>query len=532
MGRYEDFLNFYQIEVYLNGSIQNQNNYLLLELDKGTSGHFHREINLVNLYTILKSKNKFFIAYMYLLENKSLYEQQATAQHKFFNLFLLENKFNQKTFEEHNDSNFWDLFLIKYQKDIFKVFKEYIIITQKMIDGYTFSPECKRLINSNGLIYLNDFIPKNRFDGLVPNLNSNFPHIEKLLRNILQEGYEHFLKFLAWKLQNPTKFIATHFIIYDNGGTGKTEILTEDVLDKLFNLVIVSQNELISAFNGFLVNKTMAVCEEIEGYEDEKKMKVLTGAKRISIRDLYKSAYMIDNYVNYIVYTNELKTIKMSEYDRRYNVVGGGLRLMPKNERDGWGSTLFKSKEDNEEFFEKYHKVKDAEVKNLYCHLMAIKIKRTEVQVPISTIQKDNIIEVYSSSDNLFLKELNDLKFESLKSTYAPKLNIVLKEGYEGEKLRFTNKYISCNEFFLIYKNYCVEGGYKPLSVNHFFKRIKENIYYTSLFAGKEIIYDKDDKKTKNVILFTKNAIDKDAVDENKTIIADAPLDATGEKSK
>jgi len=243
-------------------------------------------------------------------------------------------------------------------KDVFQKSKTIILCNKKHVYGVGFKPVKKDVFIWDGVEYLNLYLPNNLNYNVVSKLDKDsFPHITKLLMNIFGqeiEVYERFIEFLSWKVKYPEKKIQIHWIIQDNGGTGKTSFMAKEILGKLFNISIIGQAELECPFNDYLINTLFVIAEEIEGYDNEKKLKQLTGAHQVPINEKYGSKFVIVDYTNWIFFSNEIRTIKINDRDRRFNIVGGGLRLLPNGKLTS--NCLFSSKTEAHNFIESFKK--------------------------------------------------------------------------------------------------------------------------------------------------------------------------------
>jgi len=403
------------ISIYKNLSGTENRDFVIFDESKR---FIYRDIPLVKVFEILKNKNEVEFAKQFL--PKELFEGSSTSKEEYFKQKLNES---QRLYIKTK--------LIENQKTAFKTFRMYVMLNCELIDGYTFQPISQRIIKQNNCNLLNMTIQKQRFKGLKPDIKKidSFPHLKVLTENILQEGYSHFMKFLAWKLQFPLEVIPCHWIIQDNGGTGKTDILASRILENLFTVSIIGQEELHSAFSGYLNSSSLVVAEEIEGYDNEKKIKMLTGAKYIIVNEKFKPEYKITNYNNWILFSNDIRPLKISKDDRRFNVVGQGMRLIPTSNGD-WKNCFFKSKEESVKFFNELHKHFDSEMKSMYQYLMALPVTRMEVQQPIHTKMKQDLEEINYTSEQEFFYELKAIELENMiKQYYNRNIDHFLSNG-------------------------------------------------------------------------------------------------------
>jgi len=267
---------FYKIE-----DNNTPNNFVLYNKSNNI---FQTEISLINIFDILKDKHLDIMFELFInekIDNKKLRIKPKT-NHDKTNIMdkISKSSHNHQVQlqikELENFKNSSDdekkLILINNQKESFRLFKNIVLLYKININGFEIIPNNKKIINRNGEKYLNIYRPLIDIDKIEIKLDREFSHIERLLKNILNEGYEFFLKFLAWKIQHPLNTIANHWIIQDDGGTGKTEILANEILYNIFNCSIIGQDELQSPYTDYLINKTFIIAEEIEGFSNEKKV--------------------------------------------------------------------------------------------------------------------------------------------------------------------------------------------------------------------------------------------------------------------
>jgi len=460
---YKKYFNLLNFKIFKLDDNTSQNNFILYDIEKK---EFWTEISLIMMFDILKEKRL----------------------NLFFDILVQEIFFENKKLFNNVDENQKKELLIRYQKPFFQIYKNLVLLYKVNVKGFDIIPESKLLINKSDGVYLNLFKPVIDFTTIKATTKRDFYHIETLLKNILGVGYEHFLKLIAWKIQNPTEIISNHWIIQDDGGTGKTEFLANDILDKIFPVSIIGQAELENNFTYYLKNTMFIIAEEIEGYSNEKKIKQLTGSKKINIRELYKNGYNVTNYNNWIILSNDIKPLKITIEDRRFNVVGGGIRLAPLKDGD-WSKTLFKTKENNIKFFDNYHKNIKQERINLIAYLKSLKLNRVELQQTLNTKQKKDLQEINFTSEFVFFEELENLGIDNIINEY---LN---KSPTQFLKNNIINKddgvWIKSSALFFVYVDYCQACNLKPIGKSHFFRRAYKVKYFNDLFIENKIIsYD------------------------------------------
>ena len=475
-----------------------------------------------------KTQNKNYIIYnpdnKAMIENLSIIDLfnffKGTIPKKLLHVLLLfrpekvdEDSFNDssdkerhiekniaiKRFVDSKDNQEILNYLVQEHKLLYPLFKDLISILIKVVNDTNFLPIDKIIYEDKGLIYLNKY-KKTLSKEIKPNLNAKFYHIEKLIKNICgdQDKYVYFLNFLAYKVQYPLDVPPCHIIIQDDGGTGKSDLLRGDILDRIFEINDASQDDLLSPFNSYMAGVNLVWCEEVEGFEDEKKLKALTGAKWITLNDKYEKLKKIKNYANFIVSSNELRVMKITEKDRRWSVIGGGKRLVPLKKTE-WDKSLFGSKKENEKFFNGYHKNIDNEVLEFYSYLLALKVDRNLVQVPLLNDMKENLINMNKTSEISFIDDLiNDGIFNVVVESY-PKKGIEFFNNFIHKIDSDLNKgyWVKFSDLYELYLQYAIVNQYtKKLTKKAFSMRLKNYEKFEDFFGElKQVKIDNENFK-------------------------------------
>lgn len=483
----KEFFDKVEVEIFKIDT-QNKSNFIMVDLKRDV---IYRDMELTSIYDIIKDRHLEYLHWCFIANNFQTEEFTNTKLPDLLQFLYNNGKFDINKYSKLVSRERIIEVLLDKQKEIFKMFRYFVMKHKKNIYGLTFKPVEDSIIKEDGVNYFNIYRPKNSFKGLTARPNNEWLHIEVLLQNIFQEGYEHFLKFLAWKLQKPTELIPSHWIIQDDGGTGKTEILGDFILDRLFNVAIIGQDELQSGFTGYMVNSTLVICEEIEGYDNEKKVKMLTGAKFITINEKFKSTFKIRNYNNFIFNSNDIKSLKINDKDRRFNVVGGGKRLSPLSDGN-WSNTLFGSKEENVKFFKEFHEKIEEELKNFYQYLMSLKVDRTEIQVSLNTDRKRDLAIVNYTSEIAFIQELSNIGLDNMiNQYYSRNVDNFFKEDIINITISnsaYFGIWVRASSFYALYCDYSKKCNLRVIGKNHFFRRVQEVGEFNNLFEENRFI--------------------------------------------
>lgn len=382
--------------------------------------------------------------------------------------------------------------LLRTQKLYYENFRNIISIKKIIITKIDYIPINKIIINQNGDSILNLWNFNNDFKDLKPDINAKFPYLKEFLLNLCGNNIDFYNKFIdvcAWKKQNPKEMLSQcNFIFQDNGGTGKTEIFLDLFLSKLFNVKAISQIELESDYTSFMSNQEWVVVEEVEGYNDAKRIKHLTGAKKILINEKWEKSFETINYSNMIIFSNDLRSLAIDENDRRWNIGGGGLRLSP-TATLGWETTYFKIKENAVIFFENFHKNFNQEIKNFYCYIMAKEVKRIDVQQLVNTIERTELININKSSEKVFIDDIIESGLDYIIS--QPSIFIKNKgEFIFNIDTDVNNGYwISINDLYSLYCSYCNNNSFsRKISKKIFLKKLLNYNNYYKVFEEYKLI--------------------------------------------
>lgn len=479
--RANDFFKILNCEIY-KVDTKIQKDLILFDID---SSIYYSETTLGKCYDILIEKNPY--VFYYVLNEIWYNKNEANVDFAIcYNKGIFDLEILKKIPVDYIKEN-----LNKFSKTVFEIFRANVFSQKINVYNLSFVPIEERVVTLNNLKFFNIYKNNCFFTNLKPKPNNDFEHIEFLLKNILQVGYDYFIKFLSWKIKNPLEPIDCHFVIQDDGGTGKTKILS-NILCKLINSVTISQNDLDSNFNSYMVNSLIVICEEIEAYENERKLKYLTGVGgTIRINEKGKGEYDIVNYSNWFLLSNDKKSIKISDKDRRFIIIGGGKRLSPLSDGD-WSKTIFKNMEDNHNFFDGakgYHKNFDKELKNFYQNLISLDVQKKELLINLPTLKKEELIKLNYTSEQEFINEIIEIGLDNMFKEYSNHKDI-------SKCLIFIDKENSVNYgywirtslFYQLYNDYCRVSNMKPLQKFNFFRRIYDFDEFNKYFDGNVFI--------------------------------------------
>ncbi len=178
---------------------------------------------------------------------------------------------------------------------------------------------------------VNIYNPSEFFKDLQPApVASPPPVINKIIDHVLGNDMatlDHFYNWLATIVQFKTR-AGTAWVMQGTQGTGKG-LLMHNILTPLFgyeNVAAKRMEELESQFTEFMENKFIVFIDEIEAGKSlyhakvTAKLKNLIVEPMISIRNMYRPAYLAPNFASMIFASNKPSSVEVAPDDRRFNV--------------------------------------------------------------------------------------------------------------------------------------------------------------------------------------------------------------------
>ena len=178
---------------------------------------------------------------------------------------------------------------------------------------------------------VNIYNPSNFFKDLQPApVASPPPVIDKIIDHVLGNDaatLDHFYNWLSTIVQFKTR-AGTAWVMQGVQGTGKG-LLMHNILTPLFgyeNVAAKRMEELESQFTEFMENKFIVFIDEIEAGKSLYHAKVTAKLKNlivepvISIRNMYRPAYLAPNFASMIFASNKPSSVEVAPDDRRFNV--------------------------------------------------------------------------------------------------------------------------------------------------------------------------------------------------------------------
>lgn len=129
------------------------------------------------------------------------------------------------------------------------------------------------------------------------------------------------LQWLAYPLQNPGAKVLTAVLLHSRRqGIGKSFVgyLMGDIYGENFN--VISQDELQSSFNDWVVSKQFILGEEITGNNSRReadRLKNMLTREVLNVNIKYQPGYRMADCANYLFTSNHVDALFLDDYDRR-----------------------------------------------------------------------------------------------------------------------------------------------------------------------------------------------------------------------
>lgn len=211
------------------------------------------------------------------------------------------------------------------------------------------------------------------------------PKIFSIINHVMAndaKAVDHFINWLACIAQNLSR-TRTAWVFHGTQGTGKG-ILFERVLAPLFgpNQTIIKRSaELNERWTDFAENKFIVFIDEIQtsALQDEAgviaTIKSMITNTTIQVRALYKGAYSVLNFTNWIFSSNQSDPVTVPKNDRRFNVSPYQSKPFPKP-TDEWLDSL------------------ETELAAFYNYLMSYEVDKERAATPLENEARDNLIQL------------------------------------------------------------------------------------------------------------------------------------------
>ena len=156
-----------------------------------------------------------------------------------------------------------------------------------------------------------------------------YKYVDYLLNSITNDNTEHKYYLLNWIVYIFITHKKTMNTIIFKGieGAGKN-LFYEKIIQKVFGkeqTTVISNNELVSEFNSFIENRSFIVANEVQDYTNKKsmyeKLKQWISDSNFVANGKYEKHKNVDNYANFLIFSNNDIPVPISVTDRRYSVI-------------------------------------------------------------------------------------------------------------------------------------------------------------------------------------------------------------------
>lgn len=321
------------------------------------------------------------------------------------------------------------------------ILKDWVDSYTKLIDNLGYKPIDDLIYEEENKIYFNLYKKEQLLK--LECQEGDYIHIKSLIMNLTghgDKGYDYFVKWLAWLIQNPLKRLPTSIILQGEQGTGKTKFC-ELVLKRIFgkNFCEIGQADINKEYNDFILGKQIIVANEVI-HNDNKllvpdKLKNFVTDEFLSINRKFKDTIYTRNYAQWIFVTNNDLPLKIEKGDRRYSVFKSKKLVNGTELIDGLLHNL------------------DEELNHFVYDLKTMKVNFKEVSHPLMNEAKEDIIKLSQNSVEEFVDYLKDIGGIDI---FAKKYKFDPAQVLFSSSLGST---IPTNIFYELYVRYCYEGG-------------------------------------------------------------------------
>lgn len=321
------------------------------------------------------------------------------------------------------------------------------------------------------------------------------PITRRIIEHAVGKGeiFWHFINWLAYIIQYHS-MTGTAWVLHGNPGTGKG-LLFHQIIAKLLgrhNVHNMLMRDLESHYNGYMETAQLVFVDEVQmsallkSKEASATLKNHITEPYISIRQMRTTAYMAQNFANFILASNMPDPIQIELADRRYNT--GNFqkdRLVISEEEVTVGLP--------------------AELENVFIFFMGYAVDKQKAHAVLNTADRQLLISVGRTSvdevaDALLAGDLEYL-LDQLPSSDDPIFATPTAAAYKNlmDQLILTGQEwsnLSRDELFIIY-DYCVGGMAR--SPNKFTAMLKHHRIHTKrirrndrLFYGIDVTWKLD----------------------------------------
>lgn len=364
-------------------------------------------------------------------------------------------------------------------QDCMAIFNRWITEELEFIDNISYKPVDKLIFEEDGVLFFNLYRKSDLLKEDLKDYDTNFPMIKQLILNLIgddEKAYTYFIKWLAWKIQNPLDRLATSIVFKGEQGSGKT-LFTDYVLKPIFktNFIEITQADIAADYNDYMLGKEIVIANEViyneKNVNSSQSIKKLVTDSHITVRQKYKSTIYSNNYAQFIFTSNARVPVGVERNDRRFSI--------------------FKSKKlhDGVLFFQEFVKIQDKELRSFLKYIREeVDVILGEVNYPYINQHRKEVIEASLNSVELFFESITDaggieeLNKEYIENNDGWRLNIQMIQNSKST-------YYKIESMYKLYQRFSIYSGIKNIFGRNGFTAMLRHMNYTLT-----IIKDEDDK--------------------------------------
>lgn len=380
---------------------------------------------------------------------------------------LIEKIINKELIVYMKDEGY--LQLDDKQQQCMGLYNRWITEELQFIDNISYKPVDELVFeNEDGQLFFNLYQKSKIFKEDLDEYDLNFPMIKKLIMNLVgndKKAYDYFIKWIAWKIQNPLERLATSIVFKGEQGSGKT-ILTDYVLKRYFNknFIEITQADIQNDYNEYILGKELVVANEVI-YNDkhltsQQSIKKIITDNFITVREKYKSTIYSRNFAQFIFTSNARVPVGVEKTDRRFSIFKS-LKL-----------------KNGIKFYQDFIKVQEKELRSFLKYLRIVEVRLNEINTPYINKHRKEVIEASLNSVELFFETIYEAggiealnkEYENFDDGYRLYVNIINNTK---------SSYIKIENIYKLYQRFCVHAGIKNVFGRNGFTAMLRHMNYT-----------------------------------------------------
>lgn len=207
----------------------------------------------------------------------------------------------------------------KHQEKTKRATEDYLVSTLTYCAEKVFIPNAQQIIGNKLNLWQPHPVNFSGAEVSKDDVPMYIDYMERLFPLADERRYMHW--WIAHAVRRPERKIIATPVLRSSQGAGKT-FLTETLLGSLMgaNAAIGDLGHITGQFQDSVVGKTVIALDEV--YCDKKRtvdaLKVFQSNDKVLINQKHKAAYTVDNYVNFIVNSNDYDPVVFESHDRRF----------------------------------------------------------------------------------------------------------------------------------------------------------------------------------------------------------------------